>query len=292
MKKRLYFILATALAVCLSCAGEMKGPEDDSDDRWEWGSPEEDEPVADEDMYYPKKEGSFRIMTYNVGAFSKTEGYNSTNDIAAMIQEAKADAVGIQELDSCNQRHNTYQLANLASKLSWQYYFGRAMAYKNGAYGNGVVVPKTQKVIDRYTIPIPKSEGQNSETRCIAVIETDEYVFASTHIQMHGAMVQVNVINNWVKKYDNCGKPVFLVGDFNSYPDSEAIQALEGVWNRLSSHELTAGSAQPNKCIDYIFCYKKGAPVKVIGTHAMTRFHKGDVTKTSDHLPVYADVEF
>jgi endonuclease/exonuclease/phosphatase family metal-dependent hydrolase len=166
------------------------------------------------------------------------------------------------------------------------------MAYKNGAYGNGVVVPKTQKVIDRYTIPIPKSEGQNSETRCIAVIETDEYVFASTHIQMHGAMVQVNVINNWVKKYDNCGKPVFLVGDFNSYPDSEAIQALEGVWNRLSSHELTAGSAQPNKCIDYIFCYKKGAPVKVIGTHAMTRFHKGDVTKTSDHLPVYADVEF
>lgn len=290
MRRLLFTLFTIALTVCFSCAGEMKG-EDNSDDRWEWGQ-KEDDSVDSEDMFYPKEEGTFRIISYNVGAFSKTSGYNSTKDIAAMILEAKADAVGIQELDSCNKRNNTNQVANLASELNWLWHFGRAMEYRGGAYGNGVVLPKDQKVVEKYTIPIPKADGENSETRSIAVVETDQYVFASTHIQMHGAIKQVNVINDWVKRYDNCGKPVFLVGDFNSYPDSEALQGLEAVWTRLSSLELTAGSVSPNKCIDYIFCYKKSTPVTVVSAHSMKQFHKGDVTKTSDHLPIYADVKF
>lgn len=47
--------------------------------------------------YYPKNEGTTRLVSYNVGIFSKyTDSYQM---VADMMTEAKADIVGISELD-------------------------------------------------------------------------------------------------------------------------------------------------------------------------------------------------
>jgi len=243
--------------------------------------------------FYPKAEGSFRIMSYNVGAFSKFMT-DSTKDIARMIKEAEADIVGLNELDSCNTRHNVNQVAQLAEELDWQWHFGRAMAYRGGAYGNGIVVPKDQIIEEMYTVTLP--QGSGSEQRSIAVVETGAYVLGAVHldyISEEAAMGQIAVVNNWVRtRYDKCRKPVFLIGDMNFTPSSNVIKALEEVWTRLSSTEPTIPVDEPQDCIDFIFHYRKSAPVKVTGTHTMTKFRTGDVTEASDHLPVYADVRF
>ena len=77
-----------------------------------------------------------RLMTYNVGAFGK-ELEDSAPMIARMIVELGAETVALNELDSCNRRHNINQVQHLADELNglsttgkrkgkWQGRFGRA----------------------------------------------------------------------------------------------------------------------------------------------------------------------
>ena len=244
-------------------------------------------------------------MTYNVGAFGK-ELEDSAPMIARMIGELGAETVSLNELDSCNRRHNIDQAQHLADELnavaaaanhrqSWKGQFGRAMAYKGGAYGNGVVVPKDAKILSKYTVTLAKGSG--SEQRSIAVVETEKYVIGASHLDhksTEAQIEQVSIVNRWAEsKYRDSKKPVFYLGDMNNYPDTETITALKQEWDLLSvTNENSFPSRDAKNCIDYIFHYKKSAPVKVVGSHVMTQFYNGDVTMASDHLPIYVDVQF
>ena len=66
------------------------------------------------------------VMTYNVGAFGKYKE-NSIPDVAAAVRAAGADIVSLNELDSCNRRHGTYQLEEFANAMGgWDYHFASA----------------------------------------------------------------------------------------------------------------------------------------------------------------------
>ena len=242
---------------------------------------------------HEKDSGAFRIVSYNVGAFGKFMG-SSIPMIADMVKEAGADVVTLNELDSCNSRHGINQAAALAEKMGWQWFFGRAMPYAGGSYGNGVILPKKCKILNEYVIALPKGAG--SEPRSVAVVETDEYVIGAVHLDYanEGAAIgQVKVINEWMSAhFKDSQKPVFLCGDMNAKTDSKVIAALLKDWNMLSSGELSFSSAEPSECIDYIFHYKRSAHVRKVSAHTLATFRKGDVTKASDHLPIYVDVMF
>ena len=75
-------------------------------------------------------------------------------------------------------------------------------------------------------------------------------------------------------------------------PDTEAIKTLETAWTIISKAENSVPVNQPTRCIDYVFHYKKSKAVTVTNGGTMTKFRTGDPTKTSDHLPVFADVKF
>lgn len=239
---------------------------------------------------YTKDAGVTRLVQYNVGAFSK-EIDNSIPMIAAMMKEIGADVVSVNELDSCNTRHTNYQLADFADEMGgWNYRFSRAMPYRGGAYGIGVTVP--DEILDSFTINLPKGDG--SEPRACCVVETKEYVFASTHLDYRSepAMLeQAALINRVMKeKYGSAGKPVFLSGDMNSTPESAVLAELSKEWDVLSCANPTISAKNPRKCIDFILALKNGARYKVKGSEVMTEFKNGDVTVASDHLPVYVDV--
>ena len=242
---------------------------------------------------HEKDSGAFRIVSYNVGAFGKFMD-SSIPMIADMMKEARADVVTLNELDSCNNRHEINQTAVLAGKMGWQWFFGRAMPYAGGAYGNGVILPKKYKILNEYVIALPKGAG--SEPRSVAVVETNEYVIGAVHLDYaneDAAIGQVKVINEWMSAhFKDSPKPVFLCGDMNAKPDSKVITALLRDWNMLSSGELSFSSTEPSECIDYIFHYKRSAHVRKVSAHTLATFRKGDVTKASDHLPIYVDVMF
>ena len=290
--KKAYIILSAILIAFAACSTD--GPGENGDDPWEWGKPDDSGNGEDDGtVYYPKAEGCLRIMSYNVGAFSKYMN-NSTEMVAAMILEVEADVVGLNELDSCNTRHNVNQVKALAAALGgWKWTFGRSMLYRDGAYGNGVVLPKSVDIIDSYTVALPKGTG--SEPRSIAVVETPDFVLGAAHLDHtseSSVLGQIEVVHAWGQTYKGSKKPVFFCGDMNSKPGSAAINAILTKWDMLSSTENTIPSNAPMSCIDFIFKYKDSAPVTVKGTHTMTRFHNGDAAKASDHLPVYVDVAF
>ena len=239
---------------------------------------------------YKKEAGVIRLVQYNVGAFSK-ETDNSIPMIAAMMKEVGADVVSVNELDSCNTRHSNDQLADFAKEMGgWNYRFSRAMPYRGGAYGIGVAVP--DEILDSFTINLPQGDG--SEPRACCVVETKEYVFASTHLDYRSepAMLeQAALINSVMKeKYGSAGKPVFLSGDMNSTPESAVLAELSKEWDVLSCTDPTISAKDPRKCIDFILELKNGVKYDVRGSAVMTEFKDGDVTVASDHLPVFVDV--
>lgn len=297
----LSLILLSSSFVVSSCGGDNGTVDDPSDEPWGWNKGDKDNDKKDEETdgktYYPKVSGSFRIMSYNIGSFGKyiTSVTDNIKMVSSMIAEIRADAVTLNELDSVNTRHSVNEVKLLAESLGgWNWHFGRAIAYRGGAYGNGCVVPKEAKVVERYTVALPKDTG--AEHRSIAVIETDEYVLGAAHLDHTSSaaqLAQVAAVNAWAQqRYSKSSKPVFFCGDMNATPGSETITALKESWDMLSSTENSFPSRGANSCIDYIFHYKNSAPVKLVGAHTMTKFYKGDVTMASDHLPIYADVQF
>jgi len=239
---------------------------------------------------YTKDAGVIRLVQYNVGAFSK-EIDNSIPMIAAMMKEIGADVVSVNEVDSCNTRHTNYQLADFADEMGgWNYRFSRAMPYCGGAYGIGVIVP--DEILGSFTINLPQGDG--SEPRACCVVETKEYVFASTHLDYRSepAMLeQAALINRVMKeKYGSARKPVFLSGDMNSTPESAVLTELSKEWDVLSCTNPTIPAKNPSECIDFILALKNGAKYEVKGSEVMTEFKDGDVMVASDHLPVFVDV--
>ena len=185
------------------------------------------------------------LLSYNVGVFSKYED-DTTPQVAELIRTAGASLVALNELDSCNRRHAAYQLKELAAQLGdWPFQFASAFPYAGGAYGNGVV--SREKVLSRYKVHLPKSDG--SEPRSIAVVETDRCVFASVHLDYVGENSQrdqVEALNDWFKAvYAGAKKPVFLCGDFNAEPDSEAIRLMRQGWTQLSGTDNTYSTQNP-----------------------------------------------
>ena len=243
-----------------------------------------------------------RLMSYNVGAFGK-ELEDSAPMIARMILELGAETVSLNELDSCNRRHDIDQAQHLADELNsvpasrarksrWQGHFGRAMAYAGGAYGCGIV--SRARILDRFHIALPKGAG--SEPRVCVVIETPRYVYASCHLDHVGEaarLEQARVLTRELQqRYGKSRKPVFLAGDFNDTPESALLRQLSRDWTLLSPLEMSYSAKDPHVCIDYVFVLHNGASVAVVGGAVPTDFATGDVQVASDHLPVYVDVVF
>ena len=243
------------------------------------------------DTLYPKDKGVTRIVQYNVGVFSK-EIKNSIPMVAAMMKEIGADAISLNELDSCNTRHTNYQLKDFAEAMGgWKYFYSRAMPYREGAYGVGITVP--EEIMDSFTIPLPKGDG--SEPRACCVVETKDYVLASTHLD-HKAetsvIEQAKLINEVLaEKYSKSRKPVFLAGDMNSRPESETLKVLKEEWDVISVEKHTISAHNPRACIDFILALRNNAVYKVVGSDVPTVFKGGDVTVASDHLPIFVDVK-
>ena len=218
------------------------------------------------------------LISYNVGAFGKYK--DSLQEVAQFIREEGASYVALQELDSCNRRHNVFQLSLFDDALGYDGHFARAFPFADGAYGNGAISAKP--VLKSYSVPLPKFEG--SEPRSIAVIETEEMVFASTHLDFRASSKeQAVVLNDWfASHFSGYGKPVILCGDMNSRPGSETIAELEKHWEQLSGADFTYSTEAPRKCIDYIFHLNGSAPVTVVSADVIT----SGVSELSDHLPV------
>ncbi len=283
---RLHIIACLAiLPLFISCE------EDNSND---FKEPQHNQlPVVNDD--FVKKEGAIRLVSYNVGLFSK---YGDSMDmVAAMMKELKADAVCLNELDSCTIRSGrVYQSKALAEKMGgWHHFFGGAMSHNGGTYGEGMVVSPEYKNNGTYALKLP--QGLGAEPRVCAVFKTDKFVFLATHLDHVNQYARLDAairISEWAKQnYGDSDIPVFLCGDMNCESKDEPIQSLNQDWKRISVIKNTypcGPGKYSKKCIDFIFALKNKAKYEVVKSNVPLVFETGDVNQASDHLPIYVDV--
>ena len=241
----------------------------------------------------PKSEPvSVTLVQYNVGVFDKYEdsGYEA---VANAVKELGADVISLNELDSCTTRTGSVdQIAKFAEVMGgWNSLFAAALDYKGGKYGVGVASKPEMEVLKAETLKLPKLDGR--ETRALAVMEYKDFVMCSTHLDLtHDSQLgQIKAINEYVDSvYAESGKPVFLGGDFNNFPDSELIALTKETWTLLTPTDFSFPSHTPDRCIDYIFVRPNGKKVTVESTAIPQTLETADLATASDHLPVVLKV--
>lgn len=235
------------------------------------------------------------VVNYNVGVFHKYD-YNSTSDVAGLLKAQGADVVGLCELDSCTVRTGgVHQIEDLRSQMSsgWKAFFSKALNFQGGAYGLGIMLSPKYKVLDHYTIHLPKAGG--TENRVACVVDTKDFVYAVTHLEHTSEaarIAQVHVLDSvLVARYGASDKPVILSGDFNAKPESDVIAFMQQHWSRLSPVDFTYSTDDPHGCIDYIFLLNNAASTRT--ECVRNSVLDNDITRrASDHFPVLSTIQY
>jgi len=206
----------------------------------------------------------FSIISYNIyhGENPTIPGKPTLDTIADYIVLLQPEAIALQELDSMTLRSATIygekinQISRISRETGYRGYFGRSMAFEEGAYGNGILNKKSKGY---HTLPLPSPAG--GEPRAVVwsqlELKTLEEVFmGSVHFDHEFEENRIAQTDSLFSYADSLSRPAFIVGDFNFEEGSAA-------YNRIPSHWKDAGKEAGNlnptyagvdgKRIDYLF---------------------------------------
>ncbi|PVD53645.1 endonuclease [Terrimonas sp.] len=238
---------------------------------------------------------TIKILSYNIfhGEQAYKKGEPNIDSVAGLINKYKPDLAAFQEVDSATGRSesiykvHTDFIAELARKTGMHGFFGKAMDYDGGGYGEGLLTNKPARATVKI-LPTPKG----GEPRALIYIDyplskKKKIVFAGTHLCHQfeeNRIAQVTEIN---KTFESVKLPVILCGDLNFTPDKEPYRILSTAWNDAAilkgDPQLTFSVDNPKVRIDYAWL-KKGHTFKVVDVQVLPYDY-------SDHKPVLITLE-
>ncbi len=229
-----------------------------------------------------------KVMTYNIHHAENMSGKLDIQGIATVILATNPDLVALQEVDSATNRiGNADILKELADATGMYIYFGKAMDFDGGGYGNGIL--SRYPIQSAYTLALP-SKGKDGEPRSAAVVTVqlpgDSLLrFASAHLDhLEDPTDRLAQIQLVLGQLQRSTVPMILAGDLNALPASKEITQLKAHFSDATEKlGPTWPSDKPTQKLDYILLSGKG------------RWHvsKAEVveeTVASDHRPVIAEL--
>ncbi|MDR2956500.1 MAG: metallophosphoesterase [Prevotella sp.] len=227
-----------------------------------------------------REANTYRIMSYNVRNGNGLDGRTDYDRIAGIIEKACPDVIALQELDSVTTRgKQTDVLKKLADITRMHYIYAPAISYQGGKYGIGLL--SKERPLLWKNVPLPGRE----EARTLLIVEFDKYLVFATHFSLNkdDRQTSVNIINEYAGQYN---KPIFLAGDLNDDPESEAIKNLSRNWKILNNDKTpTFPANEPKQTIDYIAGYISNG--KTYSVHSRQVMNE---PVASDHRPLFVDV--
>jgi endonuclease/exonuclease/phosphatase family metal-dependent hydrolase len=237
-----------------------------------------------------------KVMTYNIyhGEHFYSLGTSNLEEIAEIINEYKPDFVALQEVDSMTDRtasiHNNIPqdlVKVLAEKTNMYGYFGKAIDYSSGGYGEGILSRFPVKAVNRH-LPCPKG----GEGRALLMVEHNfsngsKLIFGGTHLCHEFPENRIAQSKEICDILNNHTLPIIIGGDFNFRPETEPYKIITKCLNDAAVLEgnpkNTHSYKNPKARIDYIFVSKKHnwiiKSVEVIPVYP------------SDHMPVLITLE-
>lgn len=225
-----------------------------------------------------------KFMSFNVRNCKGMDKKVNFDRVAAVISDYNPQIVAVQELDSLTARNRYFVLKQLADRTGMEYIYAKAIDFDEGAYGIGIL--SREKPLRYESIALPGRE----ERRTLLMAEFSTYIFCNTHLSLtdEDRLASVDIIMDAVKQFrQNCPeKPVFIAGDWNGTPSSEAIRKMEEHFNFLTDTSVfTFPSDKPDRTIDYI-AVLKGFDCKVFESFVPA------AAMASDHRPVVCRVKW
>lgn len=211
------------------------------------------------------------VLVYNIHAGKDAAGVPSLDRIAAVIRDARADVVLLQEVDSATTRSGGVdQLAELARATGMAGVFGRSLDYQGGGYGIGILSrwPITRDSTLRLPVEpeLPRAAGRyepRSGLHAVIASPFGEVELLNTHLDAGRPdtfrIQESRTLLAFADARRRVGARLFLGGDLNSTPESVPQQmvratGLVDAWTSCASGDgFTYPDRAPVKRIDYLY---------------------------------------
>ncbi|HWE41192.1 MAG TPA: endonuclease/exonuclease/phosphatase family protein, partial [Gemmatimonadaceae bacterium] len=241
-----------------------------------------------------------RVLVYNIHAGMDAAQVPSLDRVAAVIRDAGADVVLLQEVDSVVQRTGRVdQVAVLGSLTGLHGVFGRSLDFQGGGYGIAVLSrwPIVAGSVVRLPVfPPQERAGGSHEPRSALWVEVAapgaHLHVINTHLDPSGAdsarLQEIGEVLRLAEDRRRAGDRVLLGGDLNSTPESETQHRVRDAgWQDAWAVCGGAGDGfsypdgVPRKRIDYLYlgAGERCRGAQVIESHA------------SDHRPLLVLLE-
>jgi endonuclease/exonuclease/phosphatase family metal-dependent hydrolase len=232
---------------------------------------------------------TLRVMSYNIHHGEGLDGKVDLERIAKLIIEAKADVVGLQEVDRGVTRTQKRDLpAELAKLTGLTVYFEMNIPYQGGEYGNAVLTRFPIKRARNTHYKMLRPGEQRGVQQVVVDVHGREVLILNTHIDYRPDDAERMLNTGELKEIVAAAGavPVIMTGDFNATPDSRVIATvgtfLTDTWTKVGQGPgLTIPVKVPKKRIDYVWITP--ASVEPAAMHV-------PYSEASDHLPVVAEL--
>ena len=245
------------------------------------------------------KSSALRVLSYNIHHGRGVDNKLSLERIAAVIRQADADVVALQEVDQgCGRSDRKLQVQELEKLTGYYGVFGKAIDFDGGEYGQAVLSrwPIKQSTVHR----LPNEQQPNGSMReqrivleAIVPSEAGTIRFLGTHLDhskedlREQQATAVDRLLGAVSFADTKSIATVLAGDFNDVPKSRTLGCFEKRWQvepRIENRNLaTYPSESPRTRIDYV-------AVDQAGRLVLDSLKVVSEPLASDHRPVVGEL--
>lgn len=235
-----------------------------------------------------------KMMSYNIHHGVGLDDELNLNRIAAVIKNAGATIIGLQEVDRFYGERSNFQdqAKELATLLDYHYGYGANVEepsqhpeFTTSQYGIAVL-SKYPIISNEHLLLHSFGEEQRGVLKTAININEQTVHIYNTHLGLdsHSRQSQVNEL---IEMMNDDTQPHILLGDFNTGPDSQAITDLlqrtdliDAFQHVQAAHSFP--SDHPDQRIDYIFTSSS------FTNKDQTVLH----SQASDHLPIITTSHF
>jgi endonuclease/exonuclease/phosphatase family metal-dependent hydrolase len=230
-------------------------------------------PVADS----PKR---VRIATWNIRAARSAP----LDTIAAELQAMQADIIALQEVDVRTRRSGFVDgPAALAVALSFHYVFAASVKWDAGDYGLAVLSRWPLAEVRRHRLDATAAMEPRIVLEVTVCANGRQLRLFNHHADVRAASRDSGFLELRRIVQSGVGKGMFVLGDFNEYPDAPGVRSLVDAGLADLGAERNANTAHSGR-IDYLL-----ADVPL--ARLMSNVHVWPTDK-SDHNAVMADLEW
>lgn len=209
-------------------------------------------------------QSGLKVMSLN----AKTGEIATKDMFVRTIRAERPDIIAFQEIDYFTDREGNFRkkdmIMELAEELGMFPYFGKAINYRNGEYGNAIL--SRYPLIECGNVILPAPSGSKEQRVCtwgmVQLPSGEKLIMGSVHLDNSTTAIriqQINALKEFASSKQNI--PLMVCGDFNVGADGEEIVTGMATFDRHCTDAPTWKSLSSSSTakLDYIFSFPKGA---------------------------------